>query len=512
MKEEIFYRGLSQFGEDMNANNIVDFERAFPDNPTKEQIDLFKKEFASQENILQLLQEENKSLLQERKKLKERIIELEKIKENLESKNVLEKNRENLPESSLDSNDETIKSLRYTIHELNVGLDDAEEITNSMQAQLKKGRITSDVRDVSSSQNVVDRKAPTSQAYQHRLITQLKETIIEQQEEIKRLSEVSLMPRNPEVAVKREGQILGKGDTETSVGSSEDQLGTVVKKNEESGFPKAFYDNHIRQLEQALIEKDKCAGIAVEKMASESAKIRLYYENAIKSIIAKQKLPSEKYSEVEPPSFKVESGVIEDSPLGKRIIELEEKIRKMEEKKAPEELNEIAGELLLLRSQKEKMRKKLDKKNSKIERDRMRANKYLLSEIEKLREEYNKKIFELEESHKDAIKRLGKTQLSKEFEDKLRKKWFSLQKTGSECFMNAVIDRLIFLENYCLQKDMEMELNIRQILRVAEMESNLEKQKAELCMEEKNIQIREFQYQLDSLLRGIYLLKNMKTC
>lgn len=494
----------------LNPNTIPDLVRFFPDNPTKEQIEKFKREFATQENILQLLQEENRNLLRECKEVRDKIKELEVKIRNLESKNGMESTGRGFSEFSVDPKDDIIKSLRQTVHELNLGLNEAEKIKNSMQSQLKKDEGRPHFKESHLSQNVLDHKASTSLAYQHRLITQLRETIGKQQEEINILREKCLRSKEAETALTREEFNVEEGDKKNIISSPHEDFDLIVKRNEELELLKGFYENRIRQLEEALIEKDKSGSLAVEKLICESGKIRSYYENAIKTIIVNQK-SSPIEQTVEDPQLTITSpSLLEDSALEKRILELETKIFEVNEGKKPDEGSLLAEELVLLKAQKDKLLTKLNQKNKKLEKQRMRANRNLIAEVEKLRAVYTKKINELEEKHRDSLKSLSKTHVSKEFEDKLRKKWFSLKKDGTECFISAVIDRLIFLEKYCVQKDMEMELNLRQVLRIAEMERNLEKEKAELCIEEKNIQIREFQCHLDSLLRSLRVLKGGK--
>nr|CCD13388.1 unnamed protein product [Trypanosoma congolense IL3000] len=74
-------------------------------------------------------------------------------------------------------------------------------------------------------------------------------------------------------------------------------------------------------------------------------------------------------------------------------------------------------------------------------------------------------------------------------------------------FLLSVVERLSYLERCQIQRDREVELEMMKIKRVADFEIALERQKAEILLEEKNQQIRGFQAQLDQLLATVALLK-----
>lgn len=492
----------------MTANALVDFVRSFPDNPTKEEVEVFKKEFTDQEKILQLLQKENEHLLQERRTFLERIKELEEKNVYLESKSSAQQIAGHFSESLQDPKDSVIKSLRKTICELNEGINEAEAIKNSMRDQLQKCSVSSEINVHSISQNNGDKRTPTSQAYQHRLISQLRETIAKKEEEIKALRDLSTLTKIPVVTQTSGADTLPKGNEDSVISSAAKHIDLTLKKNQDLESKLEFYAKRINQLEMALVEKDKCAKIAVANMKSESDKIRSYYENAIRSIVLNQKTFSKESTEGKLPLSSAVDVSLENNLLEKRILGLEGKIHEIEEVKKPLEASVSDRELFLLRSEKEDLFVKLKGKEKELEIYRIESQKTLYSELEKMRNMYTQKINEINEKHRDALKSLERVQLSNEFKESIRRKWVNLKKNGPESFMNAVIDRLTFLENCCAQKDIEMDLNIKQVLRVAKMEYNLEKQKAELCIEQKNIQIQEFQCHLDSLLRGILFLKN----
>lgn len=492
----------------MTGNALVDFVRSFPDNPTKEEVEVFKKEFTDQEKILQLLQKENEHLIQERKTFLERIKELTEKNIYLESKSSAHQIAEHFSESLQDPKDDVIKSLRKNICELNVGINDAEAIKNMMKDQLQKHSVSSELNVRSISQNNLDYRSPTSQAYQHRLVSQLRESIAKKEEEIKALRELNTLSPKPKITQTSGAGTLTEGNDGNLIFLTSEHTDLILKKNQELETEIEIYEKRVKQLEMALSEKDKCAKIAVESMKSESDKIRSYYENAIKSIILKQKAFSKESTEGKLLKSSTVDVLPEDNALKKRVMCLEAKIDKIEEVKKPQEATVSDQELFIFRSQNEELFLKLKEKEDEFEKYRLKSKKFLYSELEKMRNTYSQKINEINKKHSDALKSLERVQLSSQFKESIRRKWIDLKKNGPESFMNAVIDRLAFLENCCAQKDIEMDLNIKQILRVAEMEFNLEKQKAELCIEQKNVQIQEFQYHLDSLLRGIFFVKN----
>lgn len=522
--------------------------------PTKEEIEELKKEMVIQENILTSLQRENEKFLVERKGLLQRIKDLEERNANLEAKYSLLRSAS---EFASPAPDETINGLRKTIDDLKEALNEAEKIKSIMQQAIheKQGTEEEEVtrtREVTPNPNDTvsevlpdfkleqsttqgSRKSSTAQAYQYRLVEQLKETIEKQKDEIRILNQRLLsgpedmtrrMERNDVDPVSSATTKAPSMSRSPSVHSNEIKVEekTAKKSEERIGLSKGgevlapdnntasdalrAQERRMKQLENALVEKDKAASFAVEKLKTETSRIRLYYENAIKKIIADRTSENEKKKMDTAPAKDLEKDL-----LKARVMELEGTLRHRESTSQREyiELSSkvelLTEQMLIKQKETDELTRRLHEKNTEVARLHVASREELLARIESQREEHHHEINRLQEQHDAELRRLVSSKRTKEFTEKLKKKWLQVKEKSPEIFMSTVVDRLAFLENYCLQKDAEMELSVAQILRVSEMETKLLKQKAEITIEQKNLQIQEFQQHLDSLMKTVALLK-----
>lgn len=463
---------------------------------SKEEVETIRKEISIQENILLSLQSENESLLYEKKQLQQRIKDLEERNANLEAKYSIQMSAKGFSFSSVDEKDNTIKSLRLTIEELKHSVQEAERIKSTMQNQIQKQKMSVTERS-GSGEGKSPNPHPTlnSQAHQYRLVESLNKKIESQNTEIERLRErCAFLERDEKV---NQGHQKTKSISEQT--SSE---------NAELSMQVERLKLRIDQLEGALVEKDKCAEVAVGKLKTESLKIKTYYENAIKSIIANQGSSTHESKAI---FVGKNECVVENKELKERIFALEEKLRNSlpanQYSHLPEKVEALTEDLKKARREIDSLLFKLQAKDEEIVSVRTSAKDELVSRLESLRNQHNSEITKLQEQHDREIKRFLTARINKDFSEKLKKQWLKLHEDHPEKFLSSVVDRLTFLEKYCAQKDVEMEVNINQILRVSEMENKVEKQKAEMIIEQKNIQIQEFQYHLESLMRTVRFLR-----
>lgn len=481
--------------------------------PSQTEIEFVEKEIVTLESIIKTLQRENEVFFTEKKKLQQRIKDLERISTNLEAKLSIQRSAQSNSDGLPDKKDDTIKALHKTIRELTEALTEADNIKCAMQNLVKTHPQSAANMDSTNLSQTNKCEKSAAQAYQYRLIDQLKGRLKVQSEEIaylkekyeamekKLLAELDILMNR--IRQNSESQVSVQ-QTDTSVPANDN---TIQKACDHS-----IYEKTIQNLEDSLIEKTKLADAAVNNLNTETAKIRAYYEEAIKSIISDSRKCANQHSIDKDSALKVaQDKALESEVLKKRVSELEEVNRNSVSKELHNSLVQKLDDLSLQLQETKKenvlLQVQLGKKEEELAIHQRESKQELLSQLEAQYKKHNSNLNKIQELHDVELKRIAKSTSRKNFNQEIKKKWLSLKRDHPEQFISSVIERIAFLENYCAQKDAEMELNLTRIIRVAEMESRIQKQKADLLVEEKNIQIKQFQFQLDSLLKTVSQLK-----
>lgn len=443
-------------------------ESLAPRSPGNESIASLKKELAVQENILSLLQRENEVLITNEKLLKKEIKELEAKNANLEAKYSIQCSSREFSVPLKDERNDVIRDLRRTISELQQALREAESIKCSLEDQVQKG---SAIRDTESEI--------------HREAVKDKASVIK--------SEIT--------ATEVPAPKLSVSTQTTSIDYGNQPIELVKKdpasKKGELGDTHLSLKRRIQQLQNALEDKDRCAEAAIADLKKETSKLRDYYESVIMTI---SNSSSQKVAE--------DSGLqAQNNALTSRVEELERSIAEANLSNR-EMIISLRSERMALESkvavsnkEKDELFVALHRKEEEMKIMQLRFQEELLARLDALRQEHNGNLANIRREHEGDLKRAAATKFSSQFYKDVREKWIKLKKESPDTFLSTVVDRLTFLESYCAQKDAEMELSIGQVVQVADMELKLQKQREEMRIQEKNLQIQNFQQELHHLMQ-----------
>lgn len=291
----------------------------------------------------------------------------------------------------------------------------------------------------------------------------------------------------------------------------EDEVAQLLRRNESTGYEKLenSYQNRVRQLEDALLEKDRCTEAALERLRSESHSIRARYEakiaNLQSQLSCKESNAIQKV-EVSGKELALENAVtqqnlvfqVESSFLKQKIEDWSTKSKTVDM-----QLNTIQRESQSDRHFLYETRRRLDANQQDWEKKFLAFREDFTSQLRAMRHAHNEEIISLQHQHQEEIKCLATASSQSAKANLIERLCQRLGGESPEPFLLGVVEQLSYLDTRLYEKERQASYEISQIQRASHFEIALLKQQMNAITELKDHQINQFRHELDALLSAL---------
>lgn len=530
-----------------------------PDN-----VDNLRKEMDTQEKIIVALQHDNEALLREKKDIAARYKELESKYEHLEAKHslLLSAQQDLDSRSNLRVANEAAKAARLQteVQELETALEaekrkcfalvlsrDAPEeprtgftpgsekdapvcVPSAHKAGLaENGDQASRLREYERVHDVQNATIDTLHKEVDRLETEKKKWEARQRDSARQVEDLEKRTRELESAVAQKKESIAELLRTCQDGAVNSQR---AKKQE----------SRIQSLEAALAEKDEFTRTAMGRLRDETREVRTRYQEIIADLERRLERSSDhaelrnRLKALEDENIELrralagngtrttvttdaDPGATEKEPDRTRASQAEARQgggRQGEAAEAPArflrletQVKEAAAETAKYKKISADLQEELANTRSEWDAQLRGVKKSFISQLQLMRSRHNEEVDRLEANHRSELLALSKQ--NRDDIDGFSAKLISIvERKGYDSSLLAICERLNYLEKHSLQKEEEMKYELAEVKRIAEMEKRVIKEKADLQIEQKNMQIKSFRLQLDELLAAIAVLQAMK--
>ncbi|CCW65328.1 unnamed protein product [Phytomonas sp. EM1] len=438
-----------------------------------------------QERIIATLQKDNEILRNKSKDLSLKNIELSNHIANLEAKHSLLASSVESEAQLNKKRVEDIQKLTTTISELKRKCEEAEKSKTEMWARLdsiKPGKVEDKCTFTEAS--ITCETSVTGGEILH-------------DNDSKHVSWTKESTDNKEIGLsdlrKVKKKISKSKDTQANINNleslSKNRQTTHItntnhgsKRLEENRLIK-MKDSRIRQLEDALVEKERYMASALQRLKDESDKLSSQYKEKIHRL--ELQLKDKENSEG------VRANIIQNTPnIDRETVLLKERLLKCEKL-----LTDNYRFIDLLNKQWERCVEDMKKSHS--------------EQLQLIHKNHDDELTRLQNSHQLELGRISKMKYINEDIKFMNRKLIKMASNEkSENFLLAFLDRLSYLEKRCKQREEDVAFEIAESKRVAEVERRLLAERMSLIIEQKNQQIKHFQIELDELLAHIRSLSD----
>ncbi|EPY23499.1 viral A-type inclusion protein [Strigomonas culicis] len=520
-----------------------------------------------QDKILETLQKDNEHLINEKKVLSSRVTTLENELANLEAKHSLLLSAKENSAPPPAQNSTAVSQLQATIKELQFALDESETMSKKLKQKLEKfehhqqalddaeaeirslrvdlKRKESEFKDVVEGLSAKISSFIDSEDYnkvQEEIIKEHENTIRDLRSQLNEGGRKDQQNKNVSSNKDRQIRNLSKRIAEleeTLQKKNPDNIAELIRSCQPDVHNSQLFkkeERRVKQLEQALLEKDKGTEAALGRLKEEMEKLRRQYEDRIASLQAElfdarnsQQRISPKLKELEkenltlrrqamndlspgtpPPAVSnVENELhelrTENNTLHKRIVELEMNVALRNQnaslmKQMQERLDSLSQEADFYKKMSNDKESSIKDIQERCEEKIRLAKENFTSQLLNYRKEHNNELDRLQRSHQAEIRRIANQNNTSGSDDLSQSLMQIAKEGGNSAFLHSVLDKLKYLEKRCIQKEKEAAFELTEARRIAELERTLLEQKADLIIEQKNQQINEFRSQLDQLI------------
>jgi chromosome segregation ATPase len=531
-------------------------------------MDFLRKEMDTQEKIIVTLQRDNEALLRDKKEIAAQCKELLIKYEHLEAKHSLllsaQQGSDSRTQLRVANDAAKIARLQEQVRELQSALDAEKQkhIVPSVDVSSSVQPASTILPDVASRiahcemadrdlEHVsLDATSPVSGDHVSRLceyermheiqkttINQLHEVITKLESEKKALEDLQ-----QEHARKIEDLTKRLHELERIVAAKKESIGELLRTCQDSAVQVQRLkkqESRIRSLEDALRDKDDFAQKAMERLRCETKEVCKRYQERIGALEKRLELPQDDAEmrdrlatmEAENAELRRALAAANASPVlseekslttenataqrreAKTVVEQERENSEPAAQKDSKllhleaQLSEAVAETAKYKEVAAGLQTELASVRSEWDAQLREVKRNFASQLQTMRSSHNEELDRLESGHRAEMLALS-NQKQNDGADGFSAKLIRLvEKKGYDASLVAICERLSYLEKRSLHKEEAMAYELSEVRRMAEMEKRILREKADLLLEQKNMQIRSFRLQLDELLTEIAVLQ-----
>lgn len=512
---------------------------------TKEELEKVRKEIDTQDQIISALQKDNEALRTSAKQLQLHAKEVESKLANLEAKHSL---LLSATDGSPAENSIEVRKLAARNKELQRSLEEAEmralstkaevrsllaevEKTAQLEAELRSTRLEKRQTDLSHKREIEDLRSRIAeltdvnearQAAENANVSVASIEHVEVQQDQFQSEEIERL-RSRVAELERE---LAQRNTDNIK-----ELIQTVQSKEQLRHTKQL-ESKVQQLSEALNEKDTCMERMVERLRTEASAIRSAYEGKIKQLESQLRQSQHEQRRAQLTAPVASSAPVAASKDRKESLPdssheaagtLEKQVRfaadtfASGQKALEERASALESELEGYQKLAEESHSLLKRSNEMWEQKSNAFREDFLNQLRSVRQKHNEDIDRLQRYHKEEM-----TRVLEEL-DAVKKEntsWKLPPISGGVCeadvtkkaFLESAVQRLAYLERHFLQRAKESAFEVAETKRIALAEQQLQKEKYEILLAQKNQQINQFRMELDDLIASIACLRHTSLC